>query len=287
MHVALATCAEVADLDPDDRLVIGPLAALGVRAEPVVWDADDADWAAFDLVVLRSTWDYPRRRQQFVAWARAVDALANPADVVEWNTDKRYLAQLAAAGLPVVPTTWLTPGEDWTPPESGEYVIKPSVGAGSLETERFRVDDIDQRRRAGMHIARLHAAGRDVMIQPYLSAVDTEGETALLFLGGTYSHAVRKGPMLTEKDQGAHGLFRPEEITPRESSGLERTVAERVLAAVPGGAGRLLYARVDLIPGSDGAPVLLELELTEPSLFLAHADGAAERFADAIMASLR
>ena len=287
MRVALATCAEVADLDPDDRLVIGPLAALGVRAEPVVWDADDADWAAFDLVVLRSTWDYPRRRQQFVAWARAVPALANPADVVEWNTDKRYLAELAAAGLPVVPTTWLAPGEDWTPPESGEYVIKPSVGAGSLETERFRVDDIDQRRRAGMHIARLHAAGRDVMIQPYLSAVDTEGETALLFLGGTYSHAVRKGPMLTEEDQGAHGLFRPEEITPRESSGLERTVAERVLAAVPGGAGRLLYARVDLIPGSDGAPVLLELELTEPSLFLAHADGAAKRFADAIMASLR
>jgi hypothetical protein len=287
MRVALATCADVADLDPDDRLVVGPLAALGVRAEPVVWDADDADWGGYDLVVLRSTWDYPRRRPQFVAWARAVKALANPADVVEWNTDKRYLAELAAAGLPVVPTTWLAPGEAWTPPESGEYVIKPSVGAGSLDTERYRADNVDQRRRAGMHIARLHAAGRDVMIQPYLSAVATTGETALLFLGGRYSHAVRKGPILTEEDQGDYGLYRPEEITPRDPSRLERAVAEGALAAVPGGVERLLYARVDLIPGSDGTPVLLELELTEPSLFLAHADGAPERFADAIVASFR
>ncbi len=288
MRVALATCAEVADLDPDDRLVIEPLAARGVHAEPVVWDAGDVDWSGYDLVVLRSTWDYPRRRPQFVAWAHAVEALANPADVVEWNTDKRYLAELAAAGLPVVPTAWLAPGEEWNPPESGEYVIKPSVGAGSLDTERFRVDNIDQLRHAGMHIARLHAAERDVMIQPYLSAVDTRGETALLFLGGRYSHAVRKGPMLTEEDQGgAYGLYRPEEITPREPSRLERTVAERALAAVPGGVDRLLYARVDLIPGSDGAPVLLELELTEPSLYLGHADGAPERFADAIVASLR
>ena len=89
MRVGLVTCAEVADLEPDDRLVVGPLAARGVHAEPVVWDAHDADWSAYDLVVLRSTWDYPQRRQEFVAWARGVGALANPADVVEWNTDKR------------------------------------------------------------------------------------------------------------------------------------------------------------------------------------------------------
>lgn len=287
MRVGLVTCAEVADLEPDDRLVVGPLAARGVHAEPVVWDAHDADWSAYDLVVLRSTWDYPQRRQEFVAWARGVGALANPADVVEWNTDKRYLAELAAAGLPVVPTTWLAPGESWTPPATGEYVIKPSVGAGSLDTERYRLDEIGQRRRASAHLARLHAADRDVVIQPYLSAVDSTGETALLFLGGRYSHAVRKGPMLTEKDSGAHTLYRPEEITPREATIPERAVGEQALAAVPGGKERLLYARVDLIPGPDGAPLLLEVELTEPSLFLAQAAGAPERFADAIVASLR
>lgn len=287
IRVGLVTCAAVADLDPDDRLIVGPLAARGVHAEPVVWDAHDADWSAYDLVVLRSTWDYPQRRQEFVAWARGVGALANSSDVVEWNTDKRYLAELAAAGLPVVPTAWLAPGESWTPPATGEYVIKPSVGAGSLDTERYRFDEIGQRRRASAHLARLHAADRDVMIQPYLSAVDSTGETALLFLGGRYSHAVRKGPMLTEEDSGAYTLYRPEEITLREPTIPERAVGEQALAAVPGGKERLLYARVDLIPGPDGAPLLLEVELTEPSLFLAQAAGAPERFADAIVASLR
>jgi hypothetical protein len=286
MRVALVTCTEVADLDPDDRLVVSPLAARGVHAEPVVWDADDVDWSAYDLAVLRSTWDYPPRRQRFLAWARTVRGLANPADIVEWNTDKRYLADLAAAGLPVVPTTWLVPGQSWTLPVSGGYVIKPSVGVGSLNTERYDLSDAAERRRAGSHVERLHAARRDVMIQPYLSDVETRGETALLYLGGEYSHAVRKGPMLTQHDAGGHSLYRPEQITPREPAATERAVAERVLAAVPGGAAQLLYARVDLISGPDGDPVLLELELTEPSLYLAYGSGAPDRFADATVSRL-
>jgi hypothetical protein len=118
--------------------------------------------------------------------------------------------------------------------------------------------------------------------------VDTAGETALLFIAGpdglAFSHAIRKEALLTGPDFGIDGLFRPEKITPRTPSAAERAVAERTLAGVPGGTGRLLYARVDLIPGPDGAPVLVELELTEPSLFLSHADGAAERLADAIAA---
>jgi hypothetical protein len=286
MRVALVTCAEVADLDPDDRLVVAPLAARGVSAESVVWDANDVDWSGYNLAVLRSTWDYPRRREQFRAWAYRIPALANPADVVDWNTDKRYLAGLAAAGLPLVSTTWLTRGESWTPPSSGEYVIKPSIGAGSLDTERYDLGDAADRRRAGTHIERLHGAGRDIMIQPYLSAVDDQGETALLYIGGEYSHAVRKGPMLTDEDHAVHGLYRPEEITLREAGAAERAVAERVLAAVPRGPDRLLYARVDLVPAPNGAPVLLELELTEPSLYLGCAAGAAERFAAAIVSWL-
>jgi hypothetical protein len=283
MRVALVTCAEVAELEADDRLAVPALAARGVVAEPAVWDAGDVDWSAYDLAVLRSTWDYPRRRQQFLAWARCIPALANPADVVEWNTDKRYLSDLAQRGLPVVPTTWVAPGDVWRQPRSGMYVVKPTIGAGSLDTERYDLGDDRDRRRACAHVERLHAAGRDVMVQPYLSGVDHQGETALLYIGGEYSHAVRKGPMLTQEDPGVHVLYRPEVITSQEATATEHAVAEQVLNAVPGGAQRLLYARVDLVPGADGNPVLLELELTEPSLYMGYAAGAADRFADAIV----
>lgn len=284
-RVALVTCAELADLDADDRLVISPLAARGVRAEPAVWDAD-LDWSRYDLTVLRSPWDYVARRDEFVAWAWHVPALANPAEVVEWNTDKRYLAELANAGVPVVPTTWLAPGEAWTPGGSGECVIKPTVGAGSVDSGRYDLADADHRRLAAEHVARLHAAGRAVMAQPYLSAVDTHGETALLYVGGRFSHAVRKGPLLDGPDAGVEGLYKAEDIAPRGPSTAELAAADGALAAVPGGAARLLYARVDLIPGPSGEPLLVELELTEPSLFLAHGPGAADRFADAIVAGL-
>ncbi|WBB80140.1 hypothetical protein O7606_01735 [Micromonospora sp. WMMD882] len=289
-RVALVTCGELPDLDPDDRLLRRPLAARGVTTEAVAWDAPGVDWAGYDLAVIRSTWDYATRRDEFVAWAATVPRLANPADVIAWNTDKRYLGELSAAGLPTVPTTWVAPGRPWAPPGSGEYVVKPAVSAGSLDTGRYDLADPEHRRLALAHLARLGAAGRLAMVQPYLSAVDTAGETALLYVigpdGPTFSHAIRKGPMLTGPDQGVDGLYRTETIDRRAATPAQRAVAERVLAAVPGGARRLLYARVDLIPGAGGAPVLVELELTEPSLFLGHAEGAAERLADAIVAHL-
>ena len=284
-RVALVTCAEFADLEADDRLVLAPLASHGIAAEPAVWDDPTVDWAAYDLAVLRSPWDYPARREEFLAWAARVPRLANPADVVAWNTDKRYLVDLATAGVPVVPTTWLDPGTPWTPPETGRIVLKPAVGAGSIDAGQYDCADREHRRLAADHVARLHAAGRTVMLQPYLPAVDTYGETALLFFRGAYSHAIRKGPMLAGPDLGTKGLYKPEQISAREPTPAERAVAERVLAAVPG-APDLLYARVDLIPGPDGAPVLVELELTEPSLFLALARGAADRFAAAVAATL-
>lgn len=284
-RVALVTCAEFADLEADDRLVLAPLATRGIAAEPAVWDDPTVDWAAYDLAVLRSPWDYPARRDEFLAWTARVPRLANPAEVVAWNTDKRYLTDLEAAGVPVVPTTWLDPGTPWTPPDTGQIVLKPAVGAGSIDAGRYDCADREQRWLAADHVARLHAAGRTVMLQPYLPAVDTYGETALLFFRGAYSHAIRKGPMLAGPDLGAKGLYRPEQISAREPTPAERAVAERVLAAVPGGSD-LLYARVDLIPGPDGAPVLVELELTEPSLFLGYASGAADRFAAAVAATL-
>ncbi|WP_091349993.1 ATP-grasp domain-containing protein [Micromonospora rhizosphaerae] len=290
-RVALVTCTELSDLDPDDRLVLAPLAARGIAAEAVVWDDRAVDWSAYDLVVLRSPWDYALRRDEFVAWAQTVPALANPADVVRWNTDKRYLGELAAAGVPTVPTSWVAPGETWTlPADRAEYVIKPAVSAGSQDTGRYDLADPEHRKLAVAHVRRLSDAGRLTMLQPYLTAVDTVGETALLFLAGpdglAFSHAIRKGPMLTGPDLGVEGLYKPEEITARTATPEQLAVAEKTLAVVPGGPDRLLYARVDLIPGPDGSPVLVELELTEPSLFIGYADGAPDRLAEAIATHL-
>jgi glutathione synthase/RimK-type ligase-like ATP-grasp enzyme len=288
-RVALVTCAALPDLEDDDRLVIEPLARRGVHAEPAVWDDTGVDWASYDLVVLRSPWDYTGRRDAFAAWAEHVPRLANPADVVAWNTEKTYLEMLGGAGVPVVHTDWVRPDDRWEPPASGEYVVKPAVGAGSRDTGRYGPGDAVL---AATHVARLQAAGRLVMVQPYLAAVDTVGETGVLFIGGEFSHAIRKGPMLDGPDvpgsgSRAPGLYRAETITARQPSTAELEAAQKALAAIPGGAERLLYARVDLIPGPDGAPLLVELELTEPSLFLDRAEGAADRFAEAIAARVR
>jgi glutathione synthase/RimK-type ligase-like ATP-grasp enzyme len=270
----------VPDLDPDDRLLAAALAARGVDVTPAVWDAP-VDWAAYDLAVLRSTWDYPPRRAEFVAWARGVPRLANPADVVVWNTDKRYLKALADAGVPVVPTQWISTADAWEPPAGADIVIKPAVGAGGVDGGRYSPAD---RELAIAQVRRLVSAGRLVMVQPYLEAVDTHGETAVLFLAGRFSHAIRKGPLLTGPDLGVDGLYREEDISPRQPSAAERAVAEQALAALP--FDDLLYARVDVVPGPDGAPLVIEVELTEPSLFFGAAERAADRLADEILVRL-
>jgi hypothetical protein len=280
--VALVTCAEVPDLDPDDRLLLEPLAGRGIAVTAAVWDDPAVDWARFDLVILRSTWDYPSRRDQFIAWAQAVPMLANAAEVVRWNTDKRYLRELGAAGVPVVPTDWVAPRDEWDLPAEGEWVIKPAVGAGSRDTGRYDAGDASHRAMAQAHVARLQAAGRRVMVQPYLSSVDSYGETAVMYLGGTYSHAIRKGPMLGGPDLGDVGLYKEEAITARTPTPAELRTAAQAVAAVPGGAEALLYARIDMIPGPGGDPLIAELELAEPSLFLRTAPGSAERLAAAI-----
>lgn len=291
-RVAFVTCVDLPDLDPDDRLAAAVLRSRGVEVVPAVWDDPAVDWSAFELVVLRSPWDYVARRDEFVAWAARVPRLANPAGVVAWNTDKRYLADLATAGVPVIPTVFVAPGGSWRPAREDEVVVKPAVGAGSRDAGRYRLADPAHRRLAADHVDRLTRAGRIAMVQPYLSAVDTHGETAVLFLTdpGTgelrYSHCIRKGAMLAGPDPGGEDLYRPEQITARVPSDAELAVARRALAAVPHDAEPLLYARVDMIPGPDGHPVVVELEVTEPSLFLGHGDGAAARFAAAVAARL-
>ena len=294
-RIGLATAAEFPDLDEDGPALMRALADDGLKGEPAVWSDPRVDWSGYDLVVVRSTWDYHLRRDEFVAWAHRVAGttrLANPADVLAWNTDKTYLHTLQDAGLPVVPTQWLVPGDNLTVPTEGEYVVKPAVSAGSNDTNRYVAGDHDEL--AVAHVTSLLADGRTVMVQPYLAQVDTYGETALLYFDGRFSHAIRKGPLLTPAMGAVDGAYRPETITVREPSATEHAAAEQVLDALaeisPARRDDLVYARVDLVPGPDGAPVLLELELAEPSMFLIH-DGstgteAAPRFAAAIAAAL-
>jgi hypothetical protein len=277
--VALATCAELPQLGEDEPLLLEALRGRGVATDAVVWDEPSVDWTSYELVVVRSTWDYAPRRDQFVAWARAVPRLLNPAEVISWNTDKRYLAQLPRA----VPTTFVRPGDSWDPPD-GQFVVKPTVSAGSRDTARYREGEED---RARAHVSGLLSAGRMVMVQPYLSAVDEVGESALIFFSGQYSHAISKGQMLRPgQDPPPDGLYVEEDIRPREPNAAERTAADEVLDAMPWDRRELLYARVDLIPDAEGSPQLVELELTEPSLFLCYSRGAPQRLAQRVLERL-
>ena len=249
--------------------------------EVVDWDDPGVDWGGFALVVVRSVWDYPRRREELLEWAERVAArapLANPPGILRWNSDKRYLLDLARAGVPVVPTMIAAPGEAVAWPE-GEVVVKPTVSAGSIDTDRYPEA---RRAEARAHVARLHADGRSAMVQPYLSAVENRGETALVYVDGALVHTVRKGPMLMPGLVTVGGLFVEEDIRPAVAGDAERTLAERTLAAIPGPEAPLLYARVDLVFSDDGEPLVLELELVEPSLFLAHGPGVAGALVRAI-----
>jgi glutathione synthase/RimK-type ligase-like ATP-grasp enzyme len=275
VKVALATCSEVAGGDEDGPLLVAALGRRGIQATPEVWDDASVDWASFDLVVVRSTWDYAERRDAFLAWADSLPRVLNPAPVLRWNTDKHYLQELEGAGVPVVPTRFLEPGEAFGPP-GGRFVVKPAVSAGSRHSAAYVANEADAAR---AHVAYLHELGRTAMVQPYLADIDEHGETALIYLGGSYSHAVRKAALLPPGQAPGDALYLEEDMRSTAPTAAERDVADRALAALA--SNRLLQARVDLVPTPDG-PVVLEVELTEPSLYLSYAAGATERFADAV-----
>jgi glutathione synthase/RimK-type ligase-like ATP-grasp enzyme len=287
-RIALITASAARDLDEDLPPLVAALREAGVEPSVVDWD-DAVDGTRFDLAVLRSTWDYTQRLSEFLRWVAEFSSrttLLNPAGVVRWNTDKHYLAHLAAAGVPVVPSSFVEPGESardalamFLDANAGEFVVKPSIGAGSRDAQRYAHDE---RATAIAHMQRLLDANRSVLTQPYLGRVDEHGETALIFFEGAFSHAIRKGPLLRRGEGPTRALFATEHITPRAASADEIAIATRTLAAIPF-AQPLLYARVDLIHDDHGAPCVLELELTEPSLFFAHAPGSADRFAAAIL----
>lgn len=279
------------------------LAATGADVTTPCWDDPAVDWGSHDAALLRSTWDYVDRIDEFLSWCERCaqrTRLLNAPEVVRWNTDKRYLADLARAGVAVVPTRFVDPGSNapaeleaflgggpaalsvGSPESFEEFVVKPAVGAGSRDTARYGRGQID---RARAHVQRLLGEGRSVLLQPYLGRVDAQGETAVLYLGGTFSHSIRKGPLLRRGAGMVEGLFAPEDIRPRAADPEELAVAAAAYAAIP--FQRPAYARIDLLRDARGAPVVLELEMTEPSLFLDHSPGAATRFARWLVQELR
>ncbi len=291
--ILLATAADCWVHDEDAPFIVPALEHAGAHVRPAIWDDRAEDWSDADLVVVRSTWDYTTRRHEFLDWARRVATatrLANPVRTLEWNTDKRYLADLAGAGVPVVTTTYLAP--DATDSDvavalalDGDVVVKPTVSAGARDTVRHRPA---QRTAARRHVADLLAAGRHVMVQPYLDAVERTRETGMVFADGAYVHAFAKAALLADGAAHVVGRWAPEEIESRHPEPDELEVAEhalRVAAALTGSVP--LYARVDLVRDANGAPVVLELELTEPSFFLRVQPGAAARIAAAFVAQAR
>jgi hypothetical protein len=290
MQVALAAVAWVPPEVSELEVLQAALRERGATATTEAWDDDRVDWARFDAVVIRATWDYPQHVDRFLAWADAVgDRLHNPAPLVRWNADKRYLGDLAAAGIPVVATSYVAPG-DPLPDLAGEVVVKPTVSAGGRDTGRFGPGAHEAARDL---LRALAAQGRTAMVQPYLPAVDSVGETAVVVVDGQVSHALHKRAVLAADEVAptrddalgaAEAMYDPDLVTAGHADPGELALAARVVDEVERRFGAVpLYARVDMIRSPDGSPVLLELEAVEPAFYHDAAPGSAATFADAIV----
>jgi len=281
-RIAIATCAEYPELKGDDDQLCEALRRRGCEAVSAVWDEDVTEWDDTDLCLVRSTWDYHDKHAGFLAWTRLVEAataLHNPADLIAWNSDKRYLRELAEAGVPTVPTLWVERGAEvdlaselsvrgWA-----EAVVKPVVDLGAKNLHRVRAGEGQQALAAVL-------ARQEAMVQPFLPSLESEGELSLIYIDGQLSHAVRKHP--------APGDFRVQSIwggtfAPAEPDPQQVEIAERALAQLN---EPPLYARIDLVSDPSGNPALIELELIEPNLYLGTDGAAADRLANAVLSRL-
>jgi hypothetical protein len=280
VRIALASCRTLPEPDPDQGALLEAIRDAGALPFLVPWE-DHADYGQFGACVIRSTWNYVHHLREFLDWARRVakvTTLLNPLDVVLWNTDKGYLRYLEARGIPVVPTEFVPKGgseglrdlasrRGWS-----DMVVKPRVGAASFATARFGPGEMDE----GERFLRENAAGRAMMVQPYLRSVEDHGERAMVWIAGEFTHGVAKSPRFGGSREAVSGAL--------DLSDEEKAFGEKVLGAV---ADRLLYARVDTVRLPDGRLAVMELELVEPSLFLVQRPEALRRFARACVASCR
>lgn len=283
-RIAIATCAGYEDLKVDDALLGEALQERGCEAISVVWDRDEPRWSGFDLCLVRSTWDYHDKHEEFLAWTRRVEAgtvLHNPAALIAWNSDKTYLRELAKAGAPTVPTVWVERDDgvdlEQTLAKRGweEVVIKPVVDLGAKNLHRVRASSGEAQDALDTVLSR-----HDAMVQPFLPSLETEGETSLVYINGTFTHAVRKRP--------AAGDFRVQSIWGGTFERIEPTTSQTEIAeqAITQLDEAPLYARIDLVTDPAGEPSLIELELIEPNLYLGTNPPAAARLANAVLSQL-
>lgn len=281
MRIRVATCLTLPEPDPDEELLLAALAEAGVSVELAAWEDPSVDWDAPVPAVIRSTWNYTRHPDAFLAWCERVaraGLFINPPDVVRENAHKRYLLDLAARGVAAVPTALVERASavsiDALCRERGfeRIVIKPAIGAGSWGA---RVFDASDRAAADAHLAEWGARA-DMLVQPYLPSVEGYGERSLIWIDGAITHAIRKSRRLAGDEESVSGPF--------EISDAERALA---LAAIEPFASRILYGRVDMAPGLDGRPCVMELELIEPSLFFAYSRAALDRYVTALIRRVR
>lgn len=286
MGATLRRCAFLSTDDLDgfvvyDQLAIPPLERRGWSVDTVSWRSRDVDWSAYEVVVIRSPWDYQSEPNAFLDVLAAIDRsparLENALAVVRWNLAKTYLRQLEERGVRVVPTRWF---DDWDGRsvaaafdafENDEIILKPTIGANADDTFRVRRDALA--RRTPELAARFRR--RPHMAQPFVESVLRDGEISLFYFGGAYSHAVRKVPRAGDfRVQEEHGG----RIHPYHADAALQAAAK---AAIAGVGEPLLYARADFV-AHDGGFALMELELVEPSLYFDMDACAPERFAAAL-----
>ncbi len=205
--------------------------------------------------------------------------LQNAPSVLRWNVDKRYLSVLAEHGVATLPTTWVEPGDLAVDLPDGEFVIKPTISGGGFESARYRGDE---HAAARDHLVRLAELGRTAMVQPYATKVDELGELGLIFLGSEFSHAIQKEALLQSGAGVQADLYQQERISAATPNPQQLATARAALAVAESLVGPTTYARVDLIPLSDGTPAVLELELLDPALFFETDGSAADRFAQVL-----
>ena len=287
--IALVSGAEAREFDTDLPYLSRALGDRGIITEVVDWDNASIDWSRYSMAIVRSPWDYHRRYPEFLTWLDAVSAattLQNSAEIIRWNTNKEYLTELVDAGIGIVPTTFVHSAEELvTITNEGmlerDIVVKPTISAGSNNTERHEESPV----KAAAHLGFLLDAGFVAMVQPYQRFIDERGETGMVYFNGQFSHSFRKGAILATGENVKNGLFTVEEIAPRTASGQERELGKAVMTFVKKKWGEYpLYARVDVVRGSAGVPVVMELELAEPSFFLQVDHEAPSRFASAVLA---
>ena len=287
--IALVSGAEAREFDTDLPYLSRALGDRDIITEVVDWDNASIDWSRYSMAIVRSPWDYHRRYPDFLTWLDAVSAattLQNSAEIIRWNTNKEYLTELVDAGIGIVPTTFVHSAEELvTITNEGmlerDIVVKPTISAGSNNTERHEESPV----KAAAHLGFLLDAGFVAMVQPYQRFIDERGETGMVYFNGQLSHSFRKGAILATGENVKNGLFTVEEIAPRTASGQERELGKAVMTFVKKKWGEYpLYARVDVVRGSAGVPVVMELELAEPSFFLQVDHEAPSRFASAVLA---